>query len=247
MNEFLKIILYLINSFPLLFIIIGLYIFHYLTIIQILLLYLLYCIYWQIFCKVTFIYTRNEENDELIKNCPSLINPKYKPHFFLPICIFQMLICEYWKPKEGKKLVYKIENVNKYGAKILWTKFSYMKNEFTDEPILLLFPGMTGVTEDGYVQNLAIEGLNKGYNVVIFQMRILSEDFSLNETGIFKLYDDIDEALDYIIEKHKKSKIYAIAGSYGANNLVYYLGYLNSKKKKINAAVSISNPYDMEL
>lgn len=247
MNEFLKIILYLINSFPLLFIIIGLYIFHYLTIIQILFLYLLYCIYWQIFCKVTFIYTRNEENDELIKNCPSLINPKYKPHFFLPICIFQMLICEYWKPKEGKKLVYKIENVNKYGAKILWTKFSYMKNEFTDEPILLLFPGMTGVTEDGYVQNLAIEGLNKGYNVVIYQMRILSEDFSLNETGIFKLYDDIDEALDYIIEKHKKSKIYAIAGSYGANNLVYYLGYLNSKKKKINAAVSISNPYDMEL
>ena len=56
-----------------------------------------------------------------------------------------------------------------------------MEKEFTDEPILILFPGMTGITEDGYVQNLAYEGLTKGYNVVIFQMRILSEDLSINE------------------------------------------------------------------
>ena len=247
MREIWKILLYLINSFPVLFIILVLYIFKYLTLIQILSLYLLYCIYWQIFSKVTFTYTRNQENDELIKKCPSLINPKYKPHFLLPLCPFQMLICEYWKPEQGKQLTYKTENVNKYGAKILWTKFSFMEKEFTDEPILMIFPGMTGITEDGYVQNLAYEGLTKGYNVVIFQMRILSEDFGINESGTFKYYDDIDEALDYIINKHKNSKIFAIAGSYGANNLVYYLGYLNSKKKKIHAAISISNPYDLEL
>ena len=247
MNEAMKIILYLFNSFPLLFIIIGLYIFKYITLIHILCIYLLYCIYWQIFSKAIFIYTKNNENEELLKNCPSLKNPKYKPHFLLPICLFQMIICEYWKPKEGKKIVYKVENVNNYGTKIIWAKLSDMKGEFTNEPILVLFPGMTGVVEDGYIQNLVLEGLKKGYNVVIYQVRFLSPDFGLNEKGTFKLYEDIDQALDCIIEKHKNSKILAISGSYGANNLVYYLGYLNNIKKKIHAAVSISNPYDMEL
>ena len=214
MKEALKIILYLFNSFPLLFLIIGLYIFKYITIIQILCLYLLYCVYWQIFSKTTFIYTKNKQNEKLLKNCPSLTNPKYKPHFLLPICIFQMLICEYWQPKEGKRLVYKVENVNNYGTKLIWAKLSDMKGEFTNEPILVLFPGMTGDTKDGYLQNLAYEGLKKGYNVVIYIVRFLSPDFGLNETGTFKLYEDIDQALDYIIERHKNSKIFAICGSW---------------------------------
>ena len=247
MNEMVKIILYLFNSSPLFFIIIFLYLFKYITLTQIILIYLLYCIYWQFFSKVTLIYTKNKQNEELLNNCPNLLNPRYKPHFFLPICAFQMLVCEYWKPKEGKNLVYEIQNVNKYGTKILWAKFSYMTKKFTNEPILFLFPGMTGVVQNGYIQNLIIEGLHQGYNVVIYQMRILSEDFRLNETGTFKIYDDIDEALNCIIEKYKNSKIFAISGSYGANNLVYYLGNLNNTNKKIQAAVSISNPYDMYL
>ena len=69
----------------------------------------------------------------------------------------------------------------------------------------------------------------------------------MNEKGTFKLYEDIDQALDCIIEKHKNSKNFAISERYGANNLVYYIGYLNNIIKKIYAAVSISNPYDMEL
>ena len=77
-----------------------------------------------------------------------------------------------------------------------WARFSDMKKENSNEPILLIFPGMTGITEDGYVQNIVIEGIFKGYNVVIFKMRILDEDFMLNET--FKLYDEIDETVDAI-------------------------------------------------
>ena len=247
MNEIIKIVLYLFNSFPLLFIIIFLYLFKYITLTQIILIYLLYCIYWQLFSKVTLIFTKNKLNQELLNNCPSILNPRYKPHFFLPICIFQMLICEFWKPLGREKLVYEIQNVNKYGTKILWAKFSDMTRKFTNEPILFLFPGMTGVVENGYIQNLVIEGLHQGYNVVVYQMRILSEDFRLNETGTFKIYDDIDESLNCIIQKYKNSKIFAISGSYGSNNLVYYLGNLNNINKKIEAAVSICNPYDMYL
>lgn len=245
--EILKIILYLYNSFPVAFIILGLYIFRYITLIHIICAYVLYCIYWQLFSKAKLIYTKNQRNEELLKNCPNLLNPIYRPNFFLPFCISQMLICEYWHPKKAKQLVYNIENVNNSGTKLYWTKFSDMKEEFTNEPILLIFPGMTGDTTDGYVQNILIEGLYKGYNVVMYLVRFLNKDFALGEKGTFNLYEDIDAAIDCITKKYKNSKIFAISGSYGANNLVYYLGHINNTKKRIQAAISISNPYDMEL
>ena len=245
--EIIKYSIYLFNSFPLLFIIIGLLIFKYITLTQIIIGYILYCIYTQQFSKVTLFYTKTRKNEKILEKCPNLQNPNYKPHFLLPLCSLQMIICGYWKPKKSKDLIFAMENVNEYGTKIFWAKYSNMKEPSQTQPILILFPGMTGVIEDGYVQNIIIEGLNKGYNVVIFQMRILSEDFGLNETGTFKLYNDIDDALNLIIQKYNNTKIFAIGGSYGANNLVYYLGHLNNINKKIYAAASISNPYDMEL
>ena len=240
-----KIMLFLFNSFPIPFIILALFIFKYVNLFHIIIVYFSYCLYWQLFTNVKFYYTKNKKNDEIIKNCPSILNPHYKPHIFLPFCISQMIICEFWHPKKAKQLVYDVQNVNNNGTKLYWARFSDMEKENSNEPILLVFPGMTGIVEDGYVQNIVIEGIYKGYNVVIFKMRILDEDFKLNET--FKLYDEIDEAVDVIFQKYKNPKIYAISGSYGANNLVHYLGLINSKSKKIKAAISISNPYDMEL
>ncbi len=245
--DYAKLTLLLFNSYPLFFIITGLYIFKYINLTQIICGYFLYCLYIQIFSKTLLYYTKTERNDKILKSCPNLLNPNYKPHFFLPFCTFQMIVCGLWKPKKSKDLKFNVENVNKYGTKLFWASFSDMKEPLNTQPILILFPGMTGIIDDGYVQNIIIEGLNKGYNVVIFQMRILSEDFSLNETGVFKLYEDIDEAINLINTKYNKAKIFAIGGSYGANNLVYYLGHINNINKKIHGAVSISNPYDMEL
>ena len=82
-------------------------------------------------------------------------------------------------------------------------------------------------------------------------MRILSENFGVDETGKMNFSDDIDICLDVIRNQYPKTKIYGISGSFGANNLLFYLGDKNKKfpknKKKIEAAVSFSNPFNMEI
>ena len=70
-------------------------------------------------------------------------------------------------------------------------------------------------------------------------MRILSEKLKVNKRYLF-LMDDIDETLDEIRKEYGENKIiYVIGFSYGANQLVKYLGTINNIKKKIYAAVSI--------
>ena len=75
-------------------------------------------------------------------------------------------------------------------------------------------------------------------------MRLLNDKLKVDKRYLF-LIDDIDEALDEIKKEYGENKnIYGIGFSYGANQLVKYLGQKNYVKKKINGAVSISNPYE---
>ena len=56
--------------------------------------------------------------------------------------------------------------------------------------------------------------------------------------------DDNYETLDEIKKEYGENKnIYAIGFSYGAIQMVKYLGKIKNIKNKINVAVSISNPY----
>ena len=82
-------------------------------------------------------------------------------------------------------------------------------------------------------------------------MRILSENFGFDNTRKMSFYLDIDTSLELIKKEFPKAKVFGINGSFGANNLLYYLGEKNKillkNKKKIEAAVSFSNPYNMEI
>ena len=102
--DLVKLTLFLFNSYPLFFIITGLYIFKYINLTQIIYGYFIYCIYIQIFSKTILYYTKTERNDKILKSCPNLLNPNYKPYFFLPFCTFQMIVCGFWKPKKSKDL-----------------------------------------------------------------------------------------------------------------------------------------------
>ena len=110
---------------------------------------------------------------------------------------------------------------------------------------------MTGDITDPYVITICIEGLKNGYRVCLYQMRILNENFGVDESRRMSFCEDIDLCLDAIRKQYKEAKIYGISGSFGANNLLFYLGERNKcfpkDKKKIEAAVSFSNPFKMEL
>ena len=150
------------------------------------------------------------------------------------------------------KVAFREQEVNKYGVKLYWPYFSDFE-EITDPstPILFFCPGMTGDITDPYVVNICIEGLKNGYHVCVYQMRILSENFGVDESGRMNFCEDIELCLDSIKEAYPNAKIFGISGSFGANNLLYYLGEKNKlypkNKKKIEAAVSFSNPYNMEI
>ena len=257
---YLDVFIKLVKYFYILFIFLLLYIFNIISIKHIILCYILYCVYAQYFSKTKLYYTKNKDNEKILSNCPNILNPNFKPHFFFPFAFQQSFICasKYIIQKISKttqkEFLYREEKVNNYGCRLYWPYFSN-EIEINDNktPILFILPGMTGTINDPVVRNCSIEGLKKGYHVCVYQMRIISEDFSVDETQTFRHKEDINLALDTIRsnKNYGKAKILAIGYSYGANNLLYYLGDINSildkNNKKIVAGVSISNPFDMKL
>ena len=249
----LTIIIQFVNYFLVAFIFLLLKVFGYISFTHMVLAYISYCIYVQWTSKTYLYYTKNVKNEKILSMCPNLSNPNFKPHFLLPFAFQQMILSEIPLLISDKpKLGFREQKINKYGLNLYWPYFSDFE-EISDpnSPILFFIPGMTGEISDPYVINICIEGLKNGYHVCVCIMRILSENFGVDETGRMNFCEDIDTCLEMIKKEFPKAKIFGISGSFGANNLLYYLGEKNKElpknKKKIDAAVSFSNPYNMEM
>ena len=210
----------------------------YITII----LYLLFCLYHRLISTTELIYTKNCFMEEIIKNS-NLSSYKFIPSFFFPITPLQFFNLSRTKIVPNHKITVKRKYIGNNGVCIDWIKYEKINTEH--KPILIIFPGLTGCIDDPYVLNIANEcTINCGFNVCIYQMRVLHNKLKIDKRYLF-LIDDIDETLDYIRSEYGEStKIFGIGFSYGANQLVKYLGQKNSKKKKITAGISISNPYE---
>ena len=204
--------------------------------------YLLFCLYHYFTSYTEIIYTKNSKIEEIIQKS-NLKSFKFKPSFFFPISPLQLFNLSRTKVKPNYKISVERKFIGNNGVCLDWIKYEGINNE--NKPILIIFPGLTGCIDDPYVINIANECITKGgFNTCIYQMRVLSEKLKVEKKYLF-LIDDIDEALDEIRKAYGESiNIYGIGFSYGANQLVKYLGQKNYKKKKINAAVSISNPYE---
>ena len=247
----------LVKYFYVFFIFLLLGIFNIISFPKIILCYIFYCIYVQFTSKSKLYYTKNKKNEKILANCPNILNPNFKPYFFFPFAFQQSLVCAskyVIQRNNNRKFQFREEKINNYGLRIYWPYFSdQIEINDNNTPILMILPGMTGTINDSVVINCLIEGLKQGYHVCVYQMRIISEDFGVDENQSFKHKEDINLAIDYIRANpnYGKAKIFAIGYSYGANNLLSFLGDINSKcdkkNKKIEAAVSISNPFDMKL
>ena len=207
-----------------------------------LILYLIFCLYHYLTSTTEIIYTKDSYIENIIQKS-NLKSFKFKPHFFFPITPLQFINLSRTKIKINHKVSVERKYIGDNGVCLDWIKYEGINNE--SNPILVIFPGLTGCIDDPYVINIANECIiNGGFNTCIYQMRVLSEKLKVEKRYLF-LIDDIDEALDEIKKEYGENKIiYAIGFSYGANQLVKYLGQKNYLKKKIDAAVSISNPYE---
>ena len=204
--------------------------------------YLLFCLYNRVMSSTELIYAKNSLMEEIIKKS-NISSLKFIPSFLFPITPLQFINLSRTKIKPDYKINVKRKYIGNNGVCIDW--INYEGIETKNKPILIIFPGLTGCIDDAYVINIANECIvNCGFNVCIYQMRVLTEKVKINKRYLF-LIDDIDEALDDIRNEYgEKIKIYAVGFSYGANQLVKYLGQKNNKNKKITAGISISNPYE---
>ena len=238
------------NSWPILFLkqfwifwlILLLTIFKIIPLYLFLLGYLLFCLYHKITSTTELIYTKNSLMEDILKKS-NISFLKFVPSFLFPITPLQFINLSRSKVKPKQKITVQRKYIGNNGACIDWIKYEGVETK--NKPILIIFPGLTGNIEDAYVINIANECIiNCGFNVCIYQMRVLNEKVKINKRYLF-LIDDIDEALDDIINEYgNKVKIFGVGFSYGANQLVKYLGQKNNKKKKISAGISISNPYE---
>ena len=180
--------------------------------------------------------------DEILQKS-NLKSIKFIPSFFFPTTPLQFLNLSRTKVTPTKKITVRRQMTGENGACLDWIKYEGINNE--KNPILIIFPGLTGSVDDTYVINIVDEAILKGgFNTCIYQMRLLTENLKITKKYLF-LMDDIDEAIDEIRKIYGNDKIiYGISFSYGANQFVKYLGQKNCINKKINAAVSVSNPYE---
>jgi predicted alpha/beta-fold hydrolase len=224
------------------------YIFNKITFSTIIILYFIYCTYQNINSRSYLSYKETEKNKKIIEKCKILKNKEFKPHFFLPNSFLQIVFMDKIKGPD-LPLIIERKSVNGFGTYLDWVKVDpECKIEIStknQDPVLLILPGLTGSKNDMYVMNISFEGLKNNYHVAIYQNRLLSEKIVLPSDSAVDLFDDLDSAIDLIQEQFPKSKIFAVGFSYGANKIVHYLGLKNIHKRKINAAVSVGNPYDM--
>ena len=240
-----NILILFFNQFYIIFIILFLYIIKYISIIQIIIGYLILCIYYRLTSTTEIYYSKkNKLITSSLQKCPSLISKNYKPPFFFPINPLQLINLSRSIIKSKEKIKINREYIGNEGIVLDWIEYEGIETK--NKPIFIIFPGLTGGVNDAYVMNITDSAIKNGFNVVIYQMRILNNKFSLpkNKPQFF-LIEDIDFAIDSIRNKYGNNiKIYAIGYSYGSNQLVKYLGEKNYINKKISAAISISNPFD---
>ena len=204
--------------------------------------YLVFCLYHHLISYTELIYTKNTDIEEIIKKS-NLESFKFKPSFFIPITPLQFINLSRTKVKTKHKISVQRKYIGKNGVCLDWIKYEGINTQ--NRPILIIFPGLTGSVNDPYVINIANECIINGrFNTCIYQMRLLNDQLKVEKRYLF-LIDDIDEALDEIRKEYgENTNIYGIGFSYGANQLVKYLGQKNYLKKKINAGVSICNPFE---
>ncbi|KAL4855756.1 Embryogenesis-associated protein B8 [Chlorella vulgaris] len=116
-----------------------------------------------------------------------------------------------------------------------------------DAPLLLLLPGLTGGSEDGYVQHAVVRARQAGMRAVVFNSRgtsgtpvLTAQFYSASFTG------DLRMVVAHLRARHPRSILLAAGWSAGANLLTRYLGE-EGEQAPFAAAATLCNPFSLVL
>ena len=234
------------NFYPIIIIILIL-IFRFISFTHFLIGYLLYCGFIYCTTKTYLFYIKSDFNEELLENCPSIKNPKFKQYFLLPFTFCQFILLQLTSCGKNKnKINFEEEKVDNEGTSIFWASFeNFEKENIHSKQVLFILPGITGKSTDPYIQNIVFKGLENNFDVVVFQMRTLSSEMKMPKNGKYiDFYEDINNSLIKIRNKNN-NKIFGVGFSYGANLLTGYLGNKNLETNFFEGGVAISNTFDL--
>lgn len=106
--------------------------------------------------------------------------------------------------------------------------------------LLIIIPGLTGNTHDNYVSETVIR-LMPGYtHVCVYRYALVSK---VPKQGRIDIMQNIKTVVEDLASKYPV--IHAVGFSYGANQLLYYIGSAGSNCKIQRAAI-VSNPFNIK-
>ena len=132
------------------------------------------------------------------------------------------------------------------GISLTYCRLRGAESRAEPESLILILPGLTGCAEDPYINSMVSQFLRLGHEeCVVYNYRLLSQRLKLSERNV-DLVEDLKYTLAHLKRKFPRRAIYGVGHSYGANQLVNYLGTVK-EDSLIDGGVSIANPYDMSV
>lgn len=116
-----------------------------------------------------------------------------------------------------------------------------------DAPVVILLPGLTGGSEDSYVQHAVRHARDAGIRAVVFNSRGTSD--SPVTTAQFysaSFTEDMRNVVAHVRSKYPSSLLFAAGWSLGANVLTRYLGE-EGDRTPISAAAALCNPFNLPM
>lgn len=115
-----------------------------------------------------------------------------------------------------------------------------------DAPVLILLPGLTGGSEDSYVQHAVVHARRAGIRAVVFNSRGTSESPVTTAQFYSASYtEDLRCVVAHVANKLPTGvPLFAAGWSLGANILTKYLGE-EGHDTPITAAVAMCNPFNL--
>jgi predicted alpha/beta-fold hydrolase len=121
------------------------------------------------------------------------------------------------------------------------------ENNFTrvEEKLCVVFPGLSGGSDRGYVKNLVKTLLDNGYEVAVLHNRGVGDtEYTSPEFADLSRNEEFVKSLEYI-KKNSTKKLVGVGLSMGGNMLMKIAAEMHEFPLK--AIVSINNPFDIWL
>lgn len=186
-------------------------------------------------------------NQAILALCPSLASP-YKLPFYLSNGHVETIFAALFRKKPHINYSRELLRMPDGGTVALDAEDTEEHALPNDAPVLILLPGLTGGSEDSYVQHAVIHAREAGIRAVVFNGRGTSDSPVTTAQYYSASYtDDLRAVITHVATTYPSSSMFFAAGwSLGANILTRYLGE-EGAATPLTAAAALCNPFNLPI